>query len=237
MKVAKWFRYGFLVLGFLFLQVSTSNIFKMGEYTAAQFVVASALSFIAYAIVRLIELYKSENKFEPLVIYYIGFILACVVYSNLATHSPTYYLLEQPLSGKLTPLNIVVITLIYFVSTTILLLVGAVWNFVVVCVRLRNDNQKMNSLSKSIWTVGTSFFWTYFIWFLLKALVSFKYIGFTNPIWRVVYLITTILFFVSIPVFIASVILRVIYIMKYIIDKKRNSVKLENPPAELVEEE
>ncbi len=242
MKIAKWFRYGFLILGFLFicflyLLMPGWLPLPFDEYTFVQFFVASALSFIAYAIVRIVELYKSENKFEPLVIYYVGFILSCIVYSNIATHSPTYYLLEQPLSGKLTPLDTVVISLVYFISTTLLLLIGAVWNFVKVCVRLRNDKQKLNSLSKSIWSVGTSLFWIHFIWFLFHALVSFNYIDFTNPILRVVYTITTMLLFVSIPVLIVSVVLRIIYIIKCIVDKKRSSIEIETPPVEVIEQQ
>ncbi len=224
MKILKWFRYGFLILGFLFLLETLCNIFSFGEYVSAQFFVASALFFIIYAIVRIIELCKSKNKFEPLIIYYSGFILACIAYSDFATHSPTYYLLEQPLSGKLTPFTKEAITWGYFILTTLLLIIGVTLELIKVCKKISNDSQKTSSLSNVIWSIGMSFVWIRIIWLLFSFIDYMNYVNRVNSGFGLIFDVTKLLFYVSIPLLITGCVLRVIYIIKNI---KNRSVTIE----------
>lgn len=229
MKVLKWFRYGFLSLGFIFLVLFLLFIpgwlplpFDINVFY--QIFVASALSFIVYAIVRIIELCKSENKFEPLVLYYIGFIMSCIVYSNLVNHSPTYYFFEQPFSGNLTPIAKEIIVWLYFILTTFFLFIGVIWEGIKVVKQFRNDRQKLISLSNGIITIGTAIFLVGFIWFQFFALDYTSYVFYLGNILGIVK-IFSIFLLISFPILLIGLIVRIIYLLKNVTE--RNIIKEE----------
>ena len=152
MKVLKWFRYGFLSLGFLclllFFILNNIPIF-FNKFNDDIITYICGGSFITYSIIRIIELCKSEKKTKPIILTYVGHIIAYL-----------FIFFNSDLSDlrKIIGLSFRPTLWIYWVTETSIILAGIIFTLVYVCKNLRYENQKLKFLSSFFLSICSSFF-------------------------------------------------------------------------------
>lgn len=205
MKVLKWFRYGFLSLGFLclFLFYIINNIpifFSIDDNIIIYF---GGCSFIIYSIIRIIELCKSEKKTKPIILTYVGHIFA---YLFIFFNSELGNLKKSlGLSPKIT-------LWVYWIIGTSLILTGVIYTLVYACKNLRCENQKLKFLSKIFLSVCSSFLLlTVFLFFFGFSEPVFSHYDIFNAIFSCLDAVFLCGFFTS---FVAGISLKLIYVIE-----------------------
>lgn len=231
MKVLKWIRYGFLFLGVFSLGTipiqAIIRIFDLDDY--------SQYFFIIYAVLSIIELCKSENKFEPKIMYYCGAAMSTIILFSSRPFTMIRDLLERYFSHVTTETILNTMLWIYHILAVLLLLIGAIWEIIRECKRLRNDNKKIYHLSKIFSVSGFMFLLVAVlkIHFGLSELINYSH-SFYREYVVVSWAVVIIFYLASIGLIIASIVLKIIHIVE---SKKVNSEITENVPSKLVDKE
>lgn len=206
MKVLKWFRYGFLSLGFLclFLFYIINNIpifFSIDDNIIIYF---GGCSFIIYSIIRIIELCKSEKKIKPIILTYVGHIIAYLF---------IFYNSELGNLKKSLGLSPKITLWLYWIIGTSLILTGVIYTLVYACKNLRYENQKLKFLSSVFLSVSSSFLLLsiFLFFFGLSEPVSYIYNYIVNPIFWTLLITFLCGLFAS---FVAGILLKLIYLLE-----------------------
>lgn len=230
MKVLKWFRYGalslallpFLVLPFISSFLESDWLDELPQYM-----------FIIYTILSIIELCKSENKFEPKIMYYCGAAMSTIVL--FSPYSLLHKILERYYSQATADTLFATIIWIYNILTILLILVGGIWEIIREYKRLRDDKKILYHLSKIFLLVGIMSFLIFVMSLNIALLELVSYMWSFYHIYSIISrVIWIVLVLSSIGFVIAGITLRIIWFFE---EKGKNSNRIETHSDEVIEEQ
>jgi len=209
-KVLKWFRYGFLSLGFIYYlsAMITASFLPFNFYSSE----VNSIFFIIYAILSIIALCCEKSKSSPLILYNFGIIMTCKIFWS-SPYQSIYKLLNDSQRAQLTT---EIIEWTFYILTGFLLITGVILEIIKIFKKMHND--KLNVLSKAFTLSGMVTFILFVLTLDFVTSEPVMCLDSLRSVYDIVGDMLPIYFFGMFPLFIVGIAIKFIYL---IINKKR----------------